>query len=132
MEKYSNQVIYWKDSAENNWQTALDLFKTKHYDACLFFCHLTLEKILKGLVVKKLNEPAPYIHNLEHLAKLAQFQLTEKQILDLRTITTFNIAGRYDEEKFAFYKRCTKNFTSKYLIISKDLYLCLKKGFQKN
>lgn len=47
MNNINKQITYWKKSAERDWQTALDLFKTKHYDACLFFCHLALEKFLK-------------------------------------------------------------------------------------
>ncbi len=132
MNKYQSQIDYWQSSAERNWKTALDLLKLKHYDACLFFCHLTLEKELKGLVVRKTHQVAPFGHNLEHFAKLAKLELEDQQILNLRTITTFNIAARYDEEKFAFYKRCTKEYTAKFLQVAKVLYLCLKKEYLKN
>lgn len=47
----------------------------------------------------------------------------------LRVITTFNIAGRYEDEKYAFYKKCTKKFTLKYFENTKKLYLWLKKQF---
>jgi len=125
------QIDYWKKSADHDWKTALDLFKTKHYDACLFFCHLTLEKILKGLVVEHTNQPAPYIHDLANLAITANLTLSKEQIDNLRIITTFNISGRYDNEKFAFYKSCTKEYTERYLNISKKLYLWLKRQYQK-
>ncbi len=76
----NKQIDYWKKSADYNWKTALDLFKTKHHDACLFFCHLTLEKIIKGLVVEYTDEPAPYIHDLANLATTANLTLSKKQI----------------------------------------------------
>ncbi len=131
MSKLEAQAEYWKLSAERNWRTAMDLFKTKHYDACLFFCHLTLEKSLKALVIRTTNQSAPYIHNLERLANLAKLSLSTEQILQLRVITTFNIAGRYDEEKLAFYKKCSQGFTNKHLQIAKKLYLWLKGEYLK-
>lgn len=124
-------INYWKISARRSWKTALDLYKTKHYDACLFFSHLAIEKSLKGLIVKRTHKTPPYIHDLARLANLAKIDLLDKQIQELRTITTFNIASRYDEVKLAFYKRCTPKFTKKYLTISRRWYLWLKKEFQK-
>ena len=132
MNQISEQINYWKKSAERNWKTALSLFKTKHYDACLFFCHLTIEKLLKGLIVEQTKKPASYTHYLEELAtKLIKLNLTKEQINNLKIITNFNIAGRYDDAKFAFYKKCTKKYTEKYLKICEELYLCLKKQYLK-
>lgn len=128
---FKRQINYWKTSADRNWETTLSLFRTKHYDGCLFFCHLVIEKKLKGLVVIHTKKTAPYIHHLEKLARLAELDLTEKQVENLRIITNFNVAGRYDDAKLDFYKRCTKEYTKKYLKISKELYLWLKEKYQK-
>ena len=96
-----------------------------------FFCHLALEKLLKGLVVRKTEKVAPYIHDLAQLSNLAELNLEEKQIKKLRIITTFNIAGRYSQEKYAFYKKCTKNYSGKYLKIVEKLFLWLEEKYQK-
>jgi len=126
-----NQIDYWKNSAQRNWQTALSLFKIKHYDACLFFCHLTLEKALKGLVTLRTNRPSPYIHDLAKLSEIAELGLSKIQIQNLRIITGFNLSARYDDIKLSFHKVCTKNYTEKYLEITKKLYLWLKERFPK-
>lgn len=131
MDKLKEQIDYWKKSAEHNWDTALSLFKSKHYDACLFFCHLTIEKLLKGLVVTKTKKTAPYIHDLERLSILTKLSFTDEQVENLRIITGFNMAGRYEDAKFVFYKQCTKDYTEKHLNISKDLIICLKKEYLK-
>jgi len=131
MSKLNEQINYWKKSAERNWETTLSLFGTKHYDACLFFCHLTLEKLLKGLAVKQTEQAIPHIHDLERLAELVKLNLTKKQIINLKIISEFNISGRYDNIKFAFYKKCSKKYTEKYFNISKELYLWLKKQYLK-
>lgn len=85
-----------------------------------------LEKILKGLVVKKTDTHAPYTHKLVELAKKAELDLEKDQIKNLTEINDFNIAGRYDEVKFAFYKKCTKDYAEKWFNISKELFLWLK------
>lgn len=131
MRKVDEHVEYWKKSAERNWRTTLGLFKMKHYDACLFFCHLTLEKMLKGLLVQKTQGTAPYTHDLERLAVLAGLKLPKRQVADLKTISKFNIAGRYDSLKYNFYKIATKAYAEKYLKSSKNLILCLKKRYPK-
>jgi len=131
MDMIKKQINYWRISAERNWDTALSLFKSKRYDACLFFCHLTLEKMLKGLVVEKTGQPAPYIHRLDQLAALAELTLTADQLKNLKIISGFNIACRYDDAKFAFYKKCTKQYTEKYLKIFNELYLWLKEKYPK-
>ena len=80
MQGMQKQIDYWKQTGSRNLKTASDLYKTWHYDACLFFCHLALEKTLKGLVVQHTKEPAPYIHDLAKLAALSKTHLSAEQI----------------------------------------------------
>ncbi|MFH1626887.1 MAG: HEPN domain-containing protein [bacterium] len=124
-------VNYWNEGAERDFVVAKSLLKLKHYSHCLFFCHLGLEKLLKGLVVAETKIHAPYIHHLEKLAKLIKLKLTEEQMENLKIITDFNIAGRYDDVKYKFYKQCTKLYTEKYFKICEELYLWLKKQYPK-
>ncbi len=131
MKAINRQISYWTISAERNWQTAQVLYKFKHYDACLFFCHLTIEKLLKGLVVLETDQSAPYIHDLLLLADRAKISLSKEQRELLAEITTFNISSRYDNEKLSFYKKCTPSFTKKYFTISKELVLWLKGKYPK-
>lgn len=124
-------VDYWKISAERNYETAKFLYKGRRYSDCLFFCHLMIEKILKGLVVEQTKIHAPYIHELDTLAIKANLNLTQKQMEQLEIINTFNIRARYDNIKLSFYMRCDKNYTEKYFSVSKELYLWLKKQYLK-
>ncbi len=120
-------IKYWIITAEHNYGTAKFLLKGKRYPESLFFCHLSIEKILKALIVHQTKTHAPHIHKLVDLTKLAKIDLSPKQIDALTTITEFNIAARYNEIKFDFYKKCTKKYTEKYFLISEKLYLWLKK-----
>lgn len=125
------QINYWLVSSGRDWDTALGLFRMKRFDYCLFFTHLALEKLLKGLITAKAGKPAPKIHDLPELANIAGLELSEDQIADLKIFTTFNVSCRYDSVKFNFYKICTKPYTEKYLKIALELIIWLKKQYPK-
>lgn len=129
MKDVKAQINFFKRSAKRNLQVAETLCKAKHYDACLFFCHLALEKMLKGLVAIRTKQTPPYIHHLERLARLAGLEITKDQTETLRIINDFNIAGRYENAKLAFYKQCTASYTRKYFQITKKLMLWLEKRY---
>jgi len=129
--KLQEQIDYWRKSGKENLDAAQILFKNKHFDSALFFGHLALEKILKGLTVTSTKKPALYIHDLEKLALIAKLEFDEEKAINLRSISDFNIAGRYKEAKFNFYKKCDKKYTEKHLKIIKELFLWLEKEYQK-
>lgn len=132
MTKLKKNILYWTDSAEKDFQVAQGLFRLKHYPQCLFFCHLSLEKLLKAIVIKKIKDYPPYTHDLRKLAEIANLDLSSKQKENLEIVSTFNIAGRYADEKIKFYKKYNKKeYAQKYLKITNDLLLWLKKEFQK-
>lgn len=112
-------------------KTAELLFMNRRYDASLFFCHLAIEKLLKGLSVKRNKKPAPYIHDLAELAHIAKIKISEDQRGSLRQVSTFNIAGRYDSIKLQFHKQCTKRYTREQIEHARRLYLWLNKEYRK-
>ena len=69
---------HFEDSAKRDLKTAEGLFSLKRFDACLFFCHLALEKIIKGLVSLKTKEVPPYTHDLVKLLSIAKIDLSEE------------------------------------------------------
>ena len=121
-------VKYWEKTAEHDYETMLGLFKIKRYSDSLFFGHIILEKILKGLVVAEIKNEAPYIHNLTKLAELSKCDLSEKEMDLLDVVNKFNIRSRYPEYKMQFYKKCTKEYVKNYLDEIIKLYkkLCQK------
>ncbi len=110
-----DKISYWCHSAENDWSVAGHLFEKADYSYALFFGHLTLEKLLKGLCVQLSGENPPRSHRLVYLAEKADLILDEAHIEILEVVTDFNLEARYPDEKFSFYKRCTKEFTKEHL-----------------
>ena len=115
-------VDCWLKTANHDYDTMKALFETKRYSDSLFFGHIILEKVLKGLVVMYTKESAPYVHNLVKLHDIAKLNLSKQEIDLLYEVNEFNIRSRYPEEKLKFYKMCTKQYTKDYLIKIDKLY----------
>jgi HEPN domain-containing protein len=120
---------YWLDTAKDALKTAEDLFEDKRYNYSLFFCHLAIEKILKGLVFKQTSEHPLPIHNLSKIAQQSKIALSEDLQKNLNEITTWNIQARYDSIKRDFYKKATQEFAKTWLAKVKEIFLWLKNQY---
>ncbi|MFH1456579.1 MAG: HEPN domain-containing protein [Patescibacteria group bacterium] len=95
----------------------------------MFFAHLTIECLLKSLVVLKTKNQAPYTHNLVILADKAGLKINNKQLETLKTTTTFNITNRYPDDKFIFYKSIDKKYCGEWIKNINQLRLWLIKKY---
>jgi len=127
MKNKEKLIEYWATSSKMDFEAAHDLFNAKKYPHCLFFAHLSVEKLLKALFVKANEEHSPITHNLLLLAKDSGIALSNLQVEQFAEINTFNIEARYPDEKFKFYKKCTFEFTEKYIKIIEETLDWLKK-----
>lgn len=115
-------IEYWITSSKEDLNTAKILFTAKKYHHSLFFVHLALEKIIKAVNVSKKKQPALPIHDLVRLAEKATIRIDSETKLQLAEISTFNIAARYDDYKFKFYKKATEEYAKKWLDLGEKLY----------
>ena len=107
-------VMHWMDTSEGDFQTMLTLYKSKSYEWSLFLGHISTEKLLKALYVKRFERHAPFTHNLYRLAELLDLKLTDEYADWLDEITSFNLNVRYDDYKREFYSLCTPDYTKKW------------------
>lgn len=127
-----NKIIeYWKNSSDQNYDTMINLKKSKDFSWALFLGHLLLEKLLKAHYVKKNKKHALFTHDLLRLALKTDLPLTEIQKDWLDEITTFNLNTRYDNFKNEFHQICTVEFTEKWIKIIEQLRLWLIKELSK-
>ena len=122
----NNVKSYWIDEAEEALTVAEHLFEKGDYSYALFFGHLAIEKILKGIYVDKKKEHAPPIHNLQRLARGAGLSVSEEKNQQLLLITSFNIEARYPDIKRSFRNKCTKEFTLEQMHIIRETFQWLK------
>jgi HEPN domain-containing protein len=119
----NKQIDYWKNGAVNDLETAELLISGKKHIEGLFFCHLTIEKILKSLFVKKTNQLAPKTHNLNFLYELTSVKVSEDDALFLSVLMRYQLEGRYPDFNPKVPSIETVN---DYLCKTKTLFECLR------
>lgn len=106
---------FWSNGAEEAWKTVQALMQSQRYLHALFFCHLALEKQLKAKFAERHDTAPPPVHNLQWLAQKAGMTLSREEQAQLAEITTFNIAGRYEDYKNELYKKADKHYATKWI-----------------
>ena len=119
-------IEYWLNTAQYDWTGVEHAFKAKDYMHCLFWAHLTLEKLAKALWVKHHQENfPPKVHNVIWLLGQSNIDLGEEMMKFLEDFNEFQLSGRYPDYTNNIYKRCTKEFTSEQLKKVKEVRQCL-------
>lgn len=102
---------YWLTESLESLDTARVLYDNKKYLDSSFFCHLSMEKMLKAFYTDRTNDVPPKIHNLLLLAERAHLkeELGDQQLVFLARLNTYNIEGRYPSQREALYKNTSVN-----------------------
>jgi HEPN domain-containing protein len=119
-------IKYWIDSSDDDYDTMIDMYKSKRFSWSLFIGHLMMEKLLKAFYLNVKSDYPPYIHNLLRLAEKADLNIDNDKKEQLVTITAFNINARYDDYKLSFKQRCTPEFTTEWIDRLKELRKWIK------
>ncbi|MET4075336.1 HEPN domain-containing protein [Hymenobacter sp. UYCo722] len=65
----ADHIAYWMNAAAQNWQEVGAMFAAGTYVPCLFWAHLTIEKLAKALWVQdNPGDTPPFTHNIARLA----------------------------------------------------------------
>ncbi|NUM73806.1 HEPN domain-containing protein [candidate division KSB1 bacterium] len=126
----AEHIAYWQTLAESDLEVArrfLQRGENLHY--CLFFGHMSLEKLLKGLIVARTHEMPPKIHDLLRLADKATLPLEKDVEERLKIFNSFNLEARYPDYKLSFYKLCTAEFAHEHFIQIEEVYKWIKDQF---
>ena len=121
------QVDYWLKLSKESLLDMRSAQRNRRRINAMFCGHLAVEKMFKALCAVRLV-PANQIwgHSLVALAQKANFPLTTQQVLELGTITSFNLMARYDDHKRQFAKICTPVYAKTWSIIIETWYIELK------
>ncbi|TAN43594.1 MAG: HEPN domain-containing protein [Nitrospirae bacterium] len=86
-------------------------------------CHLSAEKLLKGLYAAALKKIPPKTHNLIHLLNATGVELPET----IESLNALSIVTRYPEDIEAMVKAFKRKKAGDYLQKTKELLKWLKK-----
>jgi HEPN domain-containing protein len=120
-------VSNWIKSSNYDLKTSEHMFKTGRYIYVLFMCHLSVEKLLKGLYEVVLKKVAPKTHNLIYLSKTVGLELPRNHLETLESLNDLSIVTRYPEDIDALIKAFKKERVERYLKKTKELIKWLKK-----
>jgi HEPN domain-containing protein len=89
-------------------------------------CHLSIEKVLKGLYAQMLAEVPPKTHNLVFLVEKMKLELPENHYDFVFTLNGLSIPTRYPDDLQKLLKDYTKAKTSKVLEQAKEVLKWLR------
>ena len=118
------QVDYWIRSSRQDRRVGHMLLAQRKTRHGLFFLHLSLEKLLKAMVCRATQKPAPRIHSLPFLAERAKAVLEPKHQEFLAKFDRFNLAARYPDDVSPIPRHAS---ALKLEVQFKELYQCLAK-----
>ena len=110
-----------KKNLDGTPKARIHLFEKGDFTWALFIGHLVIEKLLKALYVINISNSPPFIHDLIRIAEKVGLPLNEDQKDILDTISAFNLRARYDDYKMEFHRKCTREFTEKWIQNIKEL-----------
>ena len=87
----------------------------------LFFCHLSLEKVLKALYIEKFDDMPEKTHSLVLLVELLELEPPQHLIDSLIVINRLGITGRYPHNLEKMLEQYTKVQTRKILDETKEI-----------
>jgi len=121
-------INYWVDTAQYDWSGAEEAFIAKRFMHCLFWAHLTLEKLAKAHWVRTHEDNIPpKVHNIVWLLEQSDIDLGDEMMTFLNEFNKFQLSGRYPDYTNKIYNMCTNEFTSELLEKIKEVRICLLK-----
>ena len=102
------------------------MFKAGRYVYCIFMCHLSLEKALKGLLIKRTGEFPVKSHSLIYFVEKTGLELKDSFHEFLYMIDKISVPTRYPDDLKKLFKIYTKERTESVLNQTKQLQSWIK------
>jgi HEPN domain-containing protein len=88
----------WFFQSDYNLETALNMLEAGRNIYCIYMCHLSLEKALKGLYIKRLNQFAPKLHDLMYFVENLHLEPENSHREFLMWLNRMAVITRYPED----------------------------------
>ncbi len=121
----------WLTQSDYDIKTAEAMFVARRYIYVVFMCHLSIEKVLKGLYQKKFGNVPPKVHNLLFLIEAVGLILPDDLYEAVFSLNRASIPTRYPEDLKQMQKDYPRRKTEALLVQSKEALKWLKKELRK-
>lgn len=106
-----DHINYWKQTADDSWESAEYLLNGKKFPEALFMYCLAIEKWLKAKWVKdNVDNYPPRIHDLHSIYAETDVQLSAADLDYMAAINRWNLEGRYPDYRFTLKKIATEEY----------------------
>ncbi len=119
----------WLKQADYDMDTADAMFISGRYFYAVFMCHLSIEKALKGLYYKVLDEVPPKTHNLLYLVNKIGKKPEQELEKFITKLNTASVATRYPDDLAKIQAAYTEKVTKDMITKSKDVLKWIKTQF---
>ena len=116
----------WFKQADYDMDTAEFMFSGERYFYSVFICHLSVEKALKGLYIRKFKDAPPKTHNLLYLLEFIDLDLPEDMYDFVFTLNRVSVLTRYPDNLQKMLEDYNREKTNEILGKSKELLRWLK------
>lgn len=116
----------WFFQSDYDLETAVDMFKSGRNVYCIFMCHLSLEKALKGLLIKKTGEFPSKSHSLTFFVDKIGLEMNDNYFEFLFMLNKVSIPTRYPDDLKKLFSEYTFERTESILNQTKELQLWIK------
>ena len=116
----------WFKQADYDMDTAEFMFSGERYFYSVFMCHLSIEKALKGLYIRKFKDAPPKTHNILYLLEFIDIDLLEDMYDFVFTLNRVSVLTRYPDNLQKMLEDYNKEKTNEILGKSKELLRWLK------
>jgi HEPN domain-containing protein len=97
----------WLEDADYDLESAKAMLESKRYFFVVFMCHLTIEKLLKAVIVERLGIQPPKIHGLIALATRTALTIPIKHRKLVNELDDMGVITRYPDGRRAIAKSLT-------------------------
>jgi HEPN domain-containing protein len=116
----------WNFQSDYDLETAVDMFKSGKMVYCIFMCHLSIEKALKGLLIKKTGEFPLKSHSLIYFIEKLGLEINDSDYEFLFMLNKISVPTRYPDDLRKLFTAYTKERTESILNQTKELQLWIK------
>ena len=116
----------WFFQSDYDLETAQQMLQSGRNIYCIFMCHLSLEKALKGLFIKRFNEIPPKLHDLRYFVDRLSLLPKDTHLNFIMGLNRMGVISRYPEDLRNMIKLFSQEQTNKIYEQTKEIQLWLK------
>jgi len=121
-----NRHEEWYFQSDYDLETASAMFDSGRFVYCIFMCHLSIEKALKGLFVKTKGTFPSKSHSLLFFVEKMELQIDDAYYEFLYTLNKISVPTRYPEDLRKLVSAYSKERTKSILYQTKEIQSWIK------